>query len=331
MHVAQVGWFRVIIHHSSFIIGCALAASIASAQPYPERPVRLVVPAAPGGAIDVVGRIVGQKLSEVLGQNVVIDNRAGANNIIGTELVARAAPSGYTLLITAGAHTINPAVYKKLPYDALRDFTPVTLICESGGLVIVVHPSFPAKSLKDLIELARAAPGKIVYGSAGFGNLTHVAGEMFQVMAGVKLNHVPYKAAGPAVNDLLGNQIPLMFGPSPVVVPMVQAGRLRPLAFTGVKRSAQLPAVPTVDEAGIKGYVASGWYGIYGPRGTPRPIVDRLSAAVRQVVEMPDTRERFAALNLDPIGSSPAAFGKFLKEDLEKYARIAKAAKIEPQ
>jgi len=305
--------------------GCALA------QPYPERPVRLVVPAAPGGAIDIVGRIVGQKLSEVLGQNIVIDNRAGANNIIGTELVARAAPNGYTLLITAGAHTINPAVYKKLPYDALRDFTPVALICESGGLVIVVHPSFPAKSLKDLIELARAAPGKIVYGSAGFGNLTHVAGEMFQVMAGVKLNHVPYKAAGPAVNDLLGNQIPLMFGPSPVVVPMVQAGRLRPLAFTGVKRSAQLPAVPTVDEAGIKGYVASGWYGIYGPRGTPRPIVDRLSAAVRQVVEMPDTRERFAALNLDPIGSSPAAFGKFLKEDLEKYARIAKAAKIEPQ
>ena len=197
--------------------------------------------------------------------------------------------------------------------------------------MIVVHPAFPAKSLKDLIELARAAPGKIVYGSAGFGNLTHVAGEMFQVMAGVKLNHVPYKAAGPAVNDLLGNQIPLMFGPSPVVMPMVQAGRLRPLAFTGVKRSAQLPDLPTVDEAGIKGYVASGWYGIYGPRGTPKPIVDRVNAAVRQVVEMPDTRERFAALNLDPIGSSPAAFGKFLREDLEKYARIAKAAKIEPQ
>jgi len=305
--------------------GCALA------QAYPERPVRLVVPAAPGGAIDVVGRIVGQKLSEVLGQNVVIDNRAGANNIIGTELVARAVPNGYTLLITAGAHTINPAVYKKLPYDALKDFTPVTLICESGGLVIVVHPSFPAKTLKDLIDQARAAPGKIVYGSAGFGNLTHLAGEMFQVMAGVKLNHVPYKAAGPAVNDLLGNQIPLMFGPSPVVMPMVQAGRLRPLAFTGARRSAQLPDLPTVDEAGIKGYVASGWYGIYGPRGMPKPIVDRLSAAVRQVVEMPDTRERFAALNLDPIGSSPAAFGKFLKEDLEKYARIARAAKIEPQ
>jgi tripartite-type tricarboxylate transporter receptor subunit TctC len=289
------------------------------------------VPAAPGGAIDVVGRIVGQKLSEVIGQNVVVDNRAGANNIIGTELVAHAVPNGYTLLITAGAHTINPAVYKKLPYDAIKDFTPVSLICESGGLVIVVNPAFPAKTLKDLIAMARAAPGKIVYGSAGFGNLTHLAGEMFQVMAGVKLNHVPYKAAGPAVNDLLGNQIPLMFGPSPVVVPMVQAGRLRPLAFTGAKRSAQLPDVPTVEELGVKGYVASGWYGIYGPRGLPTPIANQLSVAVRKVIEMPDTRERFAGLNLEPIGSTPEAFGKFLKEDLEKYARIAKEAKIVPQ
>ena len=317
------------------LVTCALSL-VAGALPavgagYPDRPIRLVVPAAPGGAIDIVGRIVGLKLSEVLGQNVVIDNRAGANNIIGTELVAHAVPNGYTLLITAGAHTINPAVYKKLPYDALNDFTPVTLICESGGLVIVVHPSFAAKSLKELIDMARAAPGKIVYGSAGFGNLTHLAGEMFQVMAGVKLNHVPYKAAGPAVNDLLGNQIPLMFGPSPVVVPMVQSGRLRPLAFTGPKRSAQLPALPTVDEAGIKGYVASGWYGIYGPRGMPKPIADQLSAAVRKIVAMPDIRERFAGLNLEPVGSTPEEFGKFLKADLEKYAKIAKAAKIEPQ
>jgi tripartite-type tricarboxylate transporter receptor subunit TctC len=293
--------------------------------------VRLVVPAGPGGAIDVVGRIVGQKLTEVLGQNFVIDNRAGANNIIGTELVARAAPNGYTLLTTAGAHTINPAVYKKLPYDAIADFTPVTRICNSGGLVIVVHPSFPAKSLKELIERARATPGKIVYGSAGFGNLTHVAGEMFQVMAGVKLHHVPYKAAGPAVNDLLGNQIPLMFGPSPVVMPMVQAGRLRALAFTGPKRSAHLPDLPTVEELGVKGYVASGWYGIYGPRGMPRPIAERLAAAVREVVAMPDTKERFAALNLEPVGSTPEEFARFLKEDLEKYAKIAKAARIEPQ
>jgi len=308
----------------------AVAASICAAA-YPERPIRLVVPAAAGGAIDVVGRIVGLKLGEQLGQTIVIDNRGGANNIIGTEIAARSPPDGYTLLITAGAHTINPAVYRKLPYDALRDFTPISHIVNSGGLVIVVHPSFGARTLQQLIDMARASPGKIAYGSAGFGNSTHIAGEMFQVMAGVKLIHVPYKGAGPAVNDLLGGQIPLMFGPSPVVVPMVQAGRLRPLAFTGLKRSSQLPDVPTVDEAGVKGYENSGWYGMYGPRGVPKAIVARLNAALVAIVQMPDTRERFAALNLEPVGSSPEQFAQFLKDDLEKYARIAKAAGIKPE
>jgi len=323
---------RVLHHAAKLAATLALiffAATCAAA--YPERPIRLVVPVAPGGAVDVVGRIVGQKLSVLLGQNVVIDNRGGANYIIGTELVARSAPDGYTLMVTAGAHTINPAVYRKLPYDALRDFAPISHIANSSGLVIVVHPSFPVRSLQELIDKARASPGTIIYGSAGHGNLTHIAGEMFQVMAGVKLNHVPYKSAGPAVNDLLGGQIPLMFGPSPVVVPMVQAGRLRPLAFTGLKRSAQLPALPTVDELGIKGYEATGWYGLYGPRGTPRAIVDRLSASTRQLVQMPDTRERFAALNLEPIGSSPEEFAQFLKQDLQKYAEIARKAKIELQ
>jgi len=298
---------------------------------YPERPIRLVVPAAPGGAIDVVGRIVGAKLPEALGQNVVIDNRAGANNIIGTEIAARAAPDGYTLLITAGAHTINPAVYRKLPYDALRDFTAINHIANSGGLVIVAHPSFPARSLQQLIELAKATPGKVIYGSAGFGNSTHLAGELFNIMAHVKLLHVPYKAAGPAVNDLLGGHIPLMFGPSPVVVPMVQAGRLRPLAFTGPKRSPQLPDLPTVDEAGVKGYEMTGWYGLYGPRGTPKAAVEKLSAAVRDVVRMPETTERFTALNLEPVGSTPQEFADFLARDLRKYAEIAKTAGIQPQ
>jgi tripartite-type tricarboxylate transporter receptor subunit TctC len=304
--------------------GIAMAA-------YPDRPIRLIVPAAPGGAIDVVGRIVGIRLSEVLGQNVVIDNRAGANNIIGTEMAARAMPDGYTLLTTAGAHTINPAVYRKLPYDALRDFTPISHICNSGGLVIVVHPAFSARTLAELVENAKANPGKINYGSAGFGNLTHVAGEMFKVMAGIRITHVPYKAAGPAVNDLLAGHIPLMFGPSPVVIPMVQSGRLRPLAYTGTSRSPQLPNVPTVDESGIRGYVASGWYGLYGPRAMPPAIVAKLAAAVQRIVQMPDIRERFAALNLEPVGSTPQAFAVFLKEDLQRYARIAKAAGIDPQ
>jgi len=314
-----------------FVAAMLLSGTAAMAAGYPERAIRLVVPAAPGGAIDVVGRIVGQKLAGTLGQNVVIDNRAGANNIIGTEIVARAQPDGYTLLTTAGAHTINPAVYRRLPYDAIADFTPISRIGNSGGLVVVVHPSFSARTLAQLVEYARAHPGKLVYGSAGFGNATHIAGAMFEVMAKVKLTHVPYKGAGPAVNDLLGGQIPLMFGPSPVVVPMVQAGRLRPLAFTGAKRSAQLPEVPTVEESGVKGYESTGWYGLYGPRGLPRAIAARLSAAVSKAVEMPEVRERFAALNLEPIGSTPEAFARFLKEDLEKYARIAREAGIERQ
>lgn len=298
---------------------------------YPERPIRMMAPVAPGGAVDVVARIVSQKLSVLLNQNVVVDNRAGANYIIGTEIVANAPADGYTLLVTAGAHTINPAVYKKLPYDAIRDFTPVSHIANSGGLVIVVHPSFPARTLQELIDMAKASPGKISYASAGFGNLTHIGGELFQVMTGVKLTHIPYKSAGPAVNDVLGGQVPLMFGPSPVVVPMVQAGRLRALAYTGLKRSSQLPNVPTADELGIKGYEATGWYGLYGPRGMPRAIVERLSRAVKEIVDMPDTRERFNALNLEPIGSTPEQFAEFLKADLKKYAEIAKKAGIQPE
>ena len=301
------------------------------AAAYPDRPIRLVVPVAPGGAVDVVGRLIGQKLSAVLGQNVVIDNRAGANYIIGTEIVARSIPDGYTLLFTAGAHTINPAVYKKLPYDTVRDFTPIAYVANSTGLVIVVHPSFPAKSLKELITMARASPGKIPYASAGAGNLTHIAGEMFQVLAGVKLNHVPYRSAGPAVTDLLAGHIPLMFGPSPVVVPMVQAGRLRPLAFTSMKRSAQLPDVPTADELGLKGFEATGWYGVHGPRGIPREVVMKLNAAARDIVKMPDVLERYASLNLEPVSMSPEDFGKFIKADLQKYAEIAKKAGIQQQ
>ena len=307
-----------------------LTATLANAA-YPDRPIRLIVPVAPGGAVDVVGRIVAQKLGAQLGQNVVVDNRPGANYIIGTEVVARAPADGYTLLTTAGGHTINPVVYKKLPYDTFRDFTPISHICNSSGLVIVVHPSVPINSLQQLIDFAKTNPGKMIYVSAGWGNSTHIAGEQFQAMAGVKLTHVPYRSAGPAISDLIGGQVPLMFGPSPVVVPLVQAGRLRPLAFTGLKRSPQLPNVPTVDESGLKGYESTGWYGLYGPRGMPRPIVDKLNAAVKQMVQSADVRERFTQLNLEPVGSTPEEFAKFLKEDYERYVAVAKAAGIQPQ
>lgn len=309
----------------------SLLIAVTVAAAYPERPVRLVVPAAPGGAVDVVGRITGQKIAEQIGQNIVIDNRPGANQIIGTEIVARSAPDGYTILITAGAFTINPSLYRKLPYDALRDFAPIVHIGNSGGLVIVVHPSFPAKSLRDLIEAARAKPGAIAYGSAGFGNLTHLGGEMFQALTGVKLNHVPYKSAGPAINDLLGGQIPLMFGPAAVTIPLVKAGRVRPLAFTGTKRTSALPDVPTAEEAGVKGFVASGWFGIYAPRGTPRPIIDRLNTEVNRMLKDAPTLERFAAVNLEPVGGTPEDFARFLKEDIAKYADLVRKVGIQPQ
>ena len=298
---------------------------------YPDRPIRLVVPVAPGGAVDVVGRIMAQKLGATLGQNLVVDNRPGANFIIGTEVVSKAPADGYTLLTTAGGHTINPVVYKKLPYDTFKDFTPISHICNSTGLVIVVHPSVPIHTLQQLIDFAKTNPGKMIYVSAGWGNSTHIAGEQFQAMAGVKLTHVPYRSAGPAVTDLIGGQVPLMFGPSPVVVPLVQSGRLRPLAFTGLKRTPQLPNVPTVDESGLKGYESTGWYGLYGPRGLPRPIVDKLYAAVRQMVQSQDILDRFAALNLTVVGSTPEEFAKFLQEDYARYVAVAKAAKIEPQ
>jgi len=316
------------------IFSAAFALSMFSptcAAVYPERPVRLVVPAAPGGAVDVVGRITGQGLSDVIGQNVVVDNRTGANQIIGTDIVAHAAPDGHTILITAGAFTINPSLYRKLPYDTPRDFAPIAHIANTGGLVIVVHPSFQAKSLKDLVDMARASPGKIIYGSAGFGNLTHLGGEMFQVLTGVKLTHVPYKSAGPAINDLLGGQIPLMFGPAAAVIPLVKSGRLRPLAFTGTKRSTALPEVPTAEEAGIKGYVASGWMGLYSPRGTPVAIVNRLNAAANEMLKTRATLDRFAGLNLEAVGGSPEDFARFLKEDIEKYAKIVKTVGIQPQ
>jgi tripartite-type tricarboxylate transporter receptor subunit TctC len=272
-----------------------------------------------------------QKMGALLGQNLVVDNRPGANFIIGTEVVSKAPADGYTLLTTAGGHTINPVVYKKLPYDTFKDFTPISHICNSTGLVIVVHPSVPIHTLQQLIDFAKANPGKMIYVSAGWGNSTHIAGEQFQAMTGVKLTHVPYRSAGPAVTDLIGGQVPLMFGPSPVVVPLVQAGRLRPLAFTGLKRSTQLPNVPTVDESGLKGFESTGWYGLYGPRGLPRPIVDKLYGAVRQMVQSQDILDRFAALNLTAVGSTPEEFAKFLQEDYARYVAVAKAAKIEPQ
>jgi tripartite-type tricarboxylate transporter receptor subunit TctC len=314
---------------SAFVASALLAPAAAAA--YPDRPIRLIVPSSAGSGPDLVGRIYANRLGIVLGQQIVVDNRAGANSIIGTETVARATPDGYTLLITSGSHTINPHVYRKLPYDSLRDFTPISRIVNSSGLVLVAHPAFPAKTIDQLIEMARAAPGKYAYASAGVGNLQHLAGAMFTQMANVNVTHVPYKGGGAAINDVLANQIAMNFASSPAAVPFVKANRLRGLGFTGLKRSEHLPDVPTLDEAGLKGFEVSGWYGAYGPRGLAKPVLQRLYEASRDAVNTPETKKQYADINIESIGSTPADFASFLKADLVKYAKIVKAAGIEPQ
>lgn len=306
-------------------------SSAAAVAAYPDRPIRFIVPSSAGSGPDVIARIFAHRLSAVLGQQIVVDNRAGANSIIGTEIVARAAPDGYTLLITSGSHTINPHVYRKLPYDTLRDLTPISEIVKSSGLVLVVHPTFPHRTVQQLVDAARAAPGKFSYASAGVGNLQHLAGEMFCLMAGVKITHVPYKGGGPAINDVLANQIAMNFASSPAAVPFVKADRLRGVAFTGLKRSDQIPEVPTLDESGLKGYEISGWYGIYGPARMPRPIVNRVYEAARAVMQHTDTRKTYAEINIESKGTTPEEFALFLRADLEKYGKIVKAAGIEPQ
>ncbi len=313
------------------VVYLATAAAMSATAAYPDRPIRFIVPSSAGSGPDVIARIFAHRLSTVLGQQIVVDNRAGANSIIGTELVVRAAPDGYTLLITSGSHTINPHVYRKLPYDALRDLTPISEIVKSSGLVLVVHPTFTQRTVQQLVDAARAAPGKFSYASAGVGNLQHLAGEMFCLMAGVKITHVPYKGGGPAINDVLANQIAMNFASSPASVPFVKAERLRGLAFTGLKRSDQIPEVPTLDESGLRGYEISGWYGIYGPAQLPRPLVNRLYEAARTVMQHPDTRKTYAEINIESRGTTPDEFARFLRADLEKYRKIVKAAGIEAQ
>ena len=308
----------------------AAAAGLAGGA-YPERPIRLLVPSSPGSGPDTVARILATRLSVTFGQQVVADNRAGANGVLASETVARATPDGYTLLMTSGGHTSNPHIYRKLPYDTLADFTPITCFLTTGGLMVVATPSFAARTVPQLIDLARAAPGRIAYASAGVGNLTHLAGEMFNQMAGVKLLHVPYKGGGPAIIDVIGGQVPLMFASGPISIPHVKTGKLRALAYTGVKRFDQLPDVPTMDESGLKGYEAIGWYGLYGPARLPAPILTRIYEATRDGVRHPEARQAFAQFNIEPADSTPAQFARFLREDLVKYGKIVKAAGIEPQ
>jgi tripartite-type tricarboxylate transporter receptor subunit TctC len=303
----------------------AIASASVLAQSYPDKPIRLVVPYTPGGATDIVARVVGQKLGESLGQQVVIDNRPGGGTLIGTDIVAKATPDGYTLLMCAATLGTNPSLYEKLPYDTLKDFAPVSLVAIVPN-ILVVHPSLPVKSVQQLIEYAKANPGKLSFASTGNGGSSHLAGELFKSMAGVDMVHVPYKGSAPAHTDVLGGRVPVMFDSA--MLPHIKAGKVRALAVTTLKRSPAAPELPTLAESGLPGYEAVAWFGVLAPAGVPKQIVNKLSSEIVRIVHMPDVQQRFDSLAAEPIGNTPDEFATYIKEDIEKWAKVIKAANI---
>ena len=320
--------------HALYVIGFVLfaASPVAVAQGYPAKPVRLVVPWPPGGGIDTVGRWMAQKLVDPLGQQVVVDNRGGQSGVIGADHVAKSPADGYTIMVhTVTGHLINPAFYGKLPYDTERDFSSITLIA-SAPHIIVAHPSLPVKTLKELIAFAKARPGQIDYASFGTGSTSHLSGELFMSMTGVKLVHIPYKGGGPALIDTLAGHVPLYFSGIPASLPHVGSGKLRGLAVTGAVRSKQLPEIPTVDEAaGTKGYVSELMYGVLAPAGVPREIIARLNSELVKIINTPDIRERLAGIGADLVANTPAQMDAYIRAELPKWAKVVKAAGIKPQ
>jgi len=303
----------------------SFAASV-TAQTYPAKSVRMVVPFAAGaGSNDIMARLVAQKLTDGFGQQVVVDNRPGASGIIGTDIVAKAQPDGYTLLMMSLTFAVNPSLFSKLPYDTVKDLTPVTLVA-SAPLMLVVHPSVPAKSVAEFIAYAKANPGKLNFGSGGPGTTPHLAGEMLKMMADLRMTHIPYKGGAPALADLVGGQIQFMCENIPGTLPFAKAGKLRALAVTDLKRSPLLPELPTLDESGLKGYQIVGWNGLFVPAGTPLAIVNQLYTAVGRALALPDVKERLAVMGADAVGDTPQHFTAFIKAEIPKWAQVVKAA-----
>ncbi len=307
-------------------VAAAMVSSLAPAQSYPARPIRFLVGFPPSGTNDIVARIVAQKVTELLGQQVIVENRGGANTAIATEIGARAAPDGYTILLNAPGHATNPALMK-LNFDPIRDFAFITLIAEAPNLV-VVHPSLPAHSIRELIAVSKKNPGQINYGSSGTGTTVHLSAELFQYMTGVKWVHIPYKGGGPAVIDLLAGQTQIYFGNMPTVIGYTRAGKLRPLAVTSAKRSAAAPEIPTVAESGVAGFNVTAWYGVSAPAKTPRPIIDRLSTEFVNAIKSPDLRDRLVKTGADPVGSTPEQYTAFVQNEIAKWDKVIKAAGI---
>jgi tripartite-type tricarboxylate transporter receptor subunit TctC len=324
-------------------IGAAAAFSFAAtggtvlAQPatkegagtFPVRPIRLVVPVPPGGSSDASARILGQKLTESLGQQVIVDNRAGAAEIIGTDIVAKANPDGYSVVLVSLRYSVNPSLLK-LPYDPVRDFEPVTMTAAVGN-VLVVNARTPARSVKEIIALARQKPGELTFASSGLGGAPHLIGEFFALETGVKLAHIAYKGGGPAIADLVGGNVFMSFASMTSSLPFVKAGRLRAIAVSSKERSAQLPDVPTMIEAGVPNLEVRDWQGILAPRGTPKAVVDKLAGEMIRVLQQPDSRARYAVAGMDIIASTPQQFGEAITSEIKRWAKVVKAAGIQAQ
>ena len=310
-----------------FLLSISLITGIAQAQSYPGKTVRLIVPFAAGGSTDVIARILAPKLTEAWGQQVIVDNRPGGNTTIATELVARAAPDGHTLLVTPAPFTVVPSVMTKLPYDPAKDFEPITLI-NTTPMGLVVHPGVPAKNLKELIALAKTRPGQMNFGSSGSGGVPHLSGELLNTMAGLKITHVPYKGNAPALADLVGGHVDMAFNGLTSVVPFIKSGRLRVLGVTSIGRTAALPEVPTLDEQGLKGFQAVAWNGLTAPARTPKDIIVRIQETSARIVKSPELAEQLKRDGSDPVGSTTAEFVTHLREEVVKWKKVLDRAGI---
>jgi tripartite-type tricarboxylate transporter receptor subunit TctC len=308
---------------------CAVAAGSAFAQDkWPQKPITYIVPFPPGGTTDILARAIAQKLGPALGTTIVVENKPGAGGNIGSDFVAKAKPDGYTIVGgTISSHAINPSIYKTMPYDALKSFQPITLIGTNAN-VLVVGAASPYKTAQDVIAAAKAKPGTISFASAGNGTSQHLSGELFKSLAGIQMEHVPYKGSGPAIQDVMAGHVPMMFDTTVVAAPHIQSGKVRALAVTSTKRVKSLPNVPTMTEAGVPGYEIVSWQGIFAPAGTPKDVVQRLNAEIVKILKMPDMRERLEALGLEPVGNTPDEFAAFQKAELAKWAKVVKDAKI---
>ena len=309
-------------------IALAGAFGVAHAQNWPTKPIRFIVPFTPGGGNDTIARLIGQKLTGVLGQQVIIDNRPGAGGTIGAEAAARSPADGYTMFLAGVAtHGINPNLRKKLPYDPVKDFEPVSLIAQAP-LLVVVHPSLPVRNVRDLIALAKSKPGQITYASNGAGGSSHMAVELFQAMTGTKMLHIPYKGLSPALTELVSGQVQMMFSSAVAMLPQVKSGRLRMIAMTGAKRSPAIPDVPTVAESGVPGYETGSWYGVVAPAGTSKPIVNRLAKEIAAIAKSPEVSERLVDDAAIPVGNTPEEFASFIRRELTRWAKVVAQGNI---